>query len=108
MAGKELDSIPTALAALAAGGAVVVVDDEDRENEGDIIFAAQFATPELMGFTIRYSSGVICVPLTLPAPISSAWRRWSASTRTPRAPPSPCPAMPRAGSARIPASLTAR
>lgn len=63
MAGKELDSIPTALAALAAGGAVVVVDDEDRENEGDIIFAAQFATPELMGFTIRYTSGVICVPL---------------------------------------------
>ncbi|WP_404285547.1 3,4-dihydroxy-2-butanone-4-phosphate synthase [Glutamicibacter arilaitensis] len=60
---KELDSIPTALAALAAGKAVVVVDDEDRENEGDIIFAAQFATPELMGFTIRYTSGVICVPL---------------------------------------------
>lgn len=63
MARKELDSIPTALAALAAGGAVVVVDDEDRENEGDIIFAAQFATQELMGFTIRYTSGVICVPL---------------------------------------------
>lgn len=63
MARKELDSIPTALAALAAGQAVVVVDDEDRENEGDIIFAAEFATPELMGFTIRYTSGVICVPL---------------------------------------------
>ncbi|WP_279403353.1 3,4-dihydroxy-2-butanone-4-phosphate synthase, partial [Arthrobacter sp. JCM 19049] len=60
---KEFDSIPTALAAMAAGKAVVVVDDEDRENEGDIIFAAQFATPELMGFTIRHSSGVICVPM---------------------------------------------
>ncbi|MCW4464519.1 3,4-dihydroxy-2-butanone-4-phosphate synthase [Glutamicibacter sp. MNS18] len=63
MSTKEFDSIPTALAAMAAGRAVVVVDDEDRENEGDIIFAAQFATPELMGFTIRYSSGVICVPM---------------------------------------------
>lgn len=60
---KILDSIPTALAALAAGRAVVVVDDEDRENEGDIIFAAQHATPALMALTIRYTSGVICVPL---------------------------------------------
>ncbi|MGG5172778.1 3,4-dihydroxy-2-butanone-4-phosphate synthase [Pseudarthrobacter sp. J1738] len=59
-----LDPIPTALAAFAAGRAVVVVDNEDRENEGDIIFAAQFATPELMGWTIRYTSGVICVPLS--------------------------------------------
>ena len=40
-----------------------MVDDEDRENEGDIIFAASKATPELMAFTIRYSSGVICVPM---------------------------------------------
>lgn len=60
---NTLDSIPTALAALAAGKAVVVVDDEDRENEGDIIFAAQFATAQLMAFTIRYTSGVICVPM---------------------------------------------
>ena len=42
---------------------MVVVDDEDRENEGDIIFAASKATPELMAFTIRHSSGVICVPM---------------------------------------------
>ena len=40
-----------------AGKAVVVVDDEDRENEGDLIFAASKATPELMAFTIRHSSG---------------------------------------------------
>lgn len=63
MTANTLDTIPTALAALAAGRAVVVVDDEDRENEGDIIFAAQFATAQLMAFTIRYTSGVICVPL---------------------------------------------
>jgi 3,4-dihydroxy 2-butanone 4-phosphate synthase/GTP cyclohydrolase II len=58
-----LDTIEAAVAAIAAGRAVVVVDDEDRENEGDIIFAADAATPELMGWTIRYTSGVICVPL---------------------------------------------
>ncbi|WP_081710059.1 3,4-dihydroxy-2-butanone-4-phosphate synthase [Arthrobacter sp. 35W] len=49
---------------MAAGRPVLVVDDEDRENEGDIIFAAQHSTPALMGWTIRYSSGVVCVPLT--------------------------------------------
>ncbi|MBF4994989.1 3,4-dihydroxy-2-butanone-4-phosphate synthase [Arthrobacter gandavensis] len=59
----RLDPIDAAVRAIAAGGAVVVVDDEDRENEGDIIFAAQHATAELMGFTVRYTSGVICVPL---------------------------------------------
>jgi len=61
--GVRLDSIERAIADIAAGKAVVVVDDETRENEGDIIFAASKATPELMAFTIRYSSGVICVPM---------------------------------------------
>ena len=59
----RLDSIERAVADIAAGKAVVVVDDEDRENEGDLIFAASKATPELMAFTIRHSSGVICVPM---------------------------------------------
>ncbi len=59
----RLDSIEQAVADIAAGKAVVVVDDEDRENEGDLIFAASKATPALMAFTIRYSSGVICVPM---------------------------------------------
>nr|WP_115787424.1 3,4-dihydroxy-2-butanone-4-phosphate synthase [Arthrobacter silvisoli] len=58
-----LDPVEDAIAAMAAGRPVVVVDNEDRENEGDIIFAAEHATPALMGWTIRYSSGVICVPL---------------------------------------------
>ncbi|WP_323794515.1 3,4-dihydroxy-2-butanone-4-phosphate synthase, partial [Nocardioides sp.] len=60
--GIRLDSVERAIADIAAGKAVVVVDDEGRENEGDIIFAASKATPELMAFTIRHSSGVICVP----------------------------------------------
>jgi len=58
-----LDPVEAAIAAMAAGQAVIVVDNEDRENEGDIIFAAEHATPALMGWTVRYSSGVICVPL---------------------------------------------
>ena len=58
-----LDTIETAIGQIAAGRPVVVVDDEDRENEGDIIFAAVHATPALLAFTIRYSSGVICVPM---------------------------------------------
>jgi 3,4-dihydroxy 2-butanone 4-phosphate synthase/GTP cyclohydrolase II len=55
--------IEDAIAAIGRGEIVIVVDDEDRENEGDLIFAAAKATPELMGFMIRYSSGVVCVPM---------------------------------------------
>ena len=60
----RLDTVEEAIADIAAGKAVVVVDDEDRENEGDLIFAASKSTPELMAFTIRYTSGVICAPMT--------------------------------------------
>jgi 3,4-dihydroxy 2-butanone 4-phosphate synthase/GTP cyclohydrolase II len=69
---REMDEMETremfarvevAVADIAAGKPVVVVDDVDRENEGDIIFAAAKATPELLAFTIRYTSGVICVPM---------------------------------------------
>ena len=58
-----LDSVERAVADIAAGKAVVVVDDEDRENEGDLIFAAELATPELVAFMVRYTSGYVCVPL---------------------------------------------
>ena len=61
--GTPLDTPQRAVADIAAGRAVVVVDDVNRENEGDIIFAAAKATPELLGFMIRYTSGVICVPM---------------------------------------------
>ncbi|MET0928063.1 MAG: bifunctional 3,4-dihydroxy-2-butanone-4-phosphate synthase/GTP cyclohydrolase II [Aeromicrobium sp.] len=60
----RLDSIERAIADFRDGKAIVVVDDEDRENEGDIIFAASKATPELMAFLVRYSSGLICAPIT--------------------------------------------
>ncbi len=61
--GLRLDTVEEAVADIAAGRPVIVVDDEDRENEGDIIFAASRATPELMAWTIRHSSGVICAPM---------------------------------------------
>jgi 3,4-dihydroxy 2-butanone 4-phosphate synthase/GTP cyclohydrolase II len=59
----RLDSIERAIDDIRAGRAVVVVDDEDRENEGDLVFAAGKATPELVGFMIRHTSGVICVAM---------------------------------------------
>ena len=58
-----LDDVDRAIKDIAAGRPVLVVDDENRENEGDIIFAASLATPELLAFMIRYTSGVICMPM---------------------------------------------
>jgi 3,4-dihydroxy 2-butanone 4-phosphate synthase/GTP cyclohydrolase II len=60
---ERLDLVERAIADIKAGKMVVVVDDEDRENEGDLIFAAELATPEMVAFMVRYSSGFICVPL---------------------------------------------
>jgi 3,4-dihydroxy 2-butanone 4-phosphate synthase / GTP cyclohydrolase II len=59
----RLDEVERAVADIAAGRAVIVVDDASRENEGDIIFAASKATTELLAFTIRYVRGLICVPM---------------------------------------------
>jgi 3,4-dihydroxy 2-butanone 4-phosphate synthase / GTP cyclohydrolase II len=58
------ENVERAIADIAAGRAVIVVDNEDRENEGDLIFAAEKATPELVAFMVRYTSGYICVPIT--------------------------------------------
>jgi 3,4-dihydroxy 2-butanone 4-phosphate synthase / GTP cyclohydrolase II len=59
----EFSGIPTILSELRAGRMVLILDDEDRENEGDLIMAAEYATPETMAFMIRHSSGIICVPM---------------------------------------------
>ncbi|MEY3029251.1 MAG: 3,4-dihydroxy-2-butanone-4-phosphate synthase [Actinomycetota bacterium] len=59
-----LSSIDEVLAALKAGKPVLVMDDESRENEGDAIMAAQFATPEWVAWMIRYTSGFLCAPMT--------------------------------------------
>ena len=60
----RLDSVERAIADIKSGKPVVVIDDEDRENEGDLILAAELATPELVAFMVRYTSGYICVPIT--------------------------------------------
>ncbi|MFZ9041816.1 MAG: bifunctional 3,4-dihydroxy-2-butanone-4-phosphate synthase/GTP cyclohydrolase II [Ilumatobacteraceae bacterium] len=58
------DPVEDAIAAIGRGEIVVVADDEDRENEGDLIMAADLATPERIAFFVRHTSGVICVGLT--------------------------------------------
>jgi 3,4-dihydroxy 2-butanone 4-phosphate synthase/GTP cyclohydrolase II len=58
-----LSTVEEAIAAIGRGEMVVVVDDEDRENEGDLVMAAEAATPEKLAFFLTHTSGVICVPL---------------------------------------------
>ena len=52
------------IAAIRAGEVVILVDDEDRENEGDLVFAAEFVTPEKINFLARHGRGLICMPIT--------------------------------------------
>lgn len=60
----EFDSIEEALAEIAAGRSIIVVDDENRENEGDLICAAQFVTPEIVNFMAVHGRGLICLAMT--------------------------------------------
>ena len=60
----ELNTIREAIDAIAEGEFVIVVDDEDRENEGDLIIAAECVTAENMAFMVKYTSGVVCCPIT--------------------------------------------
>ena len=59
-----LNSIQEALSDIKEGKMVIVVDDEDRENEGDFIIAADFATPEVINFMSKEGRGLICAALT--------------------------------------------
>ena len=72
-------TIEAAVAAIARGEIVVVVDDEDRENEGDLIMAAESATPEKIAFFVRYTSGLISAWMVLDRsaaemPVVVSWR----------------------------------
>ncbi|MGL6269830.1 MAG: 3,4-dihydroxy-2-butanone-4-phosphate synthase, partial [Chitinophagaceae bacterium] len=58
-----LDSIESAINDIRNGKMVIVVDDEDRENEGDFVTAARNVTPEVINFMSKYGRGLICVPL---------------------------------------------
>ncbi|MDE5658354.1 MAG: 3,4-dihydroxy-2-butanone-4-phosphate synthase, partial [Muribaculaceae bacterium] len=61
----KLDKIEDAIADFAEGKMVIVVDDEDRENEGDLIVAAEKITPEQVNFMLKNARGVLCVPMTI-------------------------------------------
>lgn len=61
----KLDTIEDAIADFAEGKMVIVVDDEDRENEGDLIVAAEKITPEQVNFMLKNARGVLCVPMTI-------------------------------------------
>lgn len=61
---NPFSSIPDALDDISNGKMVVVVDDEDRENEGDLVMAASFVTPDAINFMIRYGKGLVCLPVT--------------------------------------------
>lgn len=61
----KLDTIEEAIADFKEGKFVIVVDDEDRENEGDLIIAAELITPEKVNFMLKYARGVLCAPITV-------------------------------------------
>ncbi len=60
----ELNSIPEAVEAVKRGELIIVVDDEDRENEGDFIAAAELITPEMVNFITKHGRGLVCAPIT--------------------------------------------
>ena len=62
--GPALDTIEDIVADVKAGKIVILMDDEDRENEGDLIMAAEKVTPEAIAFFVRHTSGIICAPMT--------------------------------------------
>ena len=64
MTNYKFDSIKDAINDIANGKMVIVVDDEDRENEGDLVLAAHFATAENINFMIKHGKGLVCVPVT--------------------------------------------
>ena len=64
--------VPTAIEEVRAGRMIVIVDDEDRENEGDLTLAAEIVTPEAINFMASYGRGLICLALTEERPIISA------------------------------------
>ncbi len=70
---SPFDTVEAAIAEVGAGRLVVVTDDEDRENEGDLIMAAEKVTAESVNMMIRYCSGIICVPALEPQPASTRW-----------------------------------
>ncbi|WP_457606655.1 bifunctional 3,4-dihydroxy-2-butanone 4-phosphate synthase/GTP cyclohydrolase II [Nitratifractor sp.] len=64
MASEAIERVERAIETIKRGKMVIMMDDEDRENEGDLVFAATFSTPELVNFMAKEARGLICTPLT--------------------------------------------
>ena len=116
-------SIEDALEDIRAGKMVIVSDDEDRENEGDLVMAAQFATPEAINFMVKEARGLVCLALTPDrceqlglslmtakneAPLETAFTVSieAASGSPPESPPTTRPTRSRSRSSRTPAPAT--
>ena len=93
-----ISPITDIVAAMRAGEIVILVDDEDRENEGDLVFAAEFVSADKINFLAKHGRGLICMPITaaLPAPRPAAdgghnrsrhGTNFTFSTKPPRASP---------------------
>ena len=98
-----LSSIEDAVKDIKDGKFVIVVDDEDRENEGDLIIAAEKITPEKVNFMLKNARGVLCAPITikradeldLPTSLKVARRAYRPTTEQPRFLHLPIPSQPR-------------
>jgi 3,4-dihydroxy 2-butanone 4-phosphate synthase / GTP cyclohydrolase II len=82
------------VADMRAGRMVILVDEEDRENEGDLVLAADHVTPEAINFMARFGRGLICLTLTRERCERCSCRPWCRATAPRWAPPSPCPSRP--------------
>ena len=72
---KQFDTVEKALDELKQGHLILVTDDEDRENEGDLICAASFATTENVNFMATHAKGLICMPMSAVLRRARAWIR---------------------------------
>ena len=86
----SLTSIDDALRRIRRGEMVLVVDDEDRENEGDLTLAAEWVTPEAVNFMMRWARGLVCMPCSTARGSTSSrsgrWCRPTSPAATPRSP----------------------
>lgn len=76
----QFNTVEEALEDLKKGKLILVTDDEDRENEGDLICAAEFATTENVNFMATHAKGLICMPMGEEIIKNCRYRRWSATT----------------------------
>ena len=88
-----LAAIEDAIADIRDGKFVIIVDDEDRENEGDLAIAAERITPDAVNYMATHARGLVCVPRKAGDWTSSGSTRWSTRTRQVSAPRSPSASM---------------